>query len=33
VIPKPNVQGNEPIEVIGVSTIQEALKNTIGNKG
>ena len=33
VIPKPNVQGNEPIEVIGVSTIQEALKYTIGSKG
>ena len=33
VIPKPNVQGNEPIEVIGVSTIQEALKHTIGSKG
>lgn len=26
IVPKSNVQGNEPIEVFGVSTIQEALK-------
>lgn len=32
VIPKSNVQGDEPIEVIGVSTIQEALKIMLEKK-
>lgn len=32
IIPKSNVQGNEPIEVKGVSTIQEALKIAIEQK-
>lgn len=33
IIPKSNVSENEPIEVIGVSTIQEALKLTVKRKG
>lgn len=32
IIPKANVQGNEPIEVRGVSTIQEALNITVEKK-
>lgn len=32
IIPKANVQGNEPIEVKGVSTIQEALNITVEKK-
>ena len=32
IIPQANVQGNEPIEVKGVSTIQEALNLTVEKK-
>lgn len=32
IIPKPNVTGKEPLEVVGVSTIQEALAQTIGSR-
>lgn len=32
IVPKSNVQGNEPIKVIGVSTIQEALQLTVKGK-
>ena len=32
IIPKPNVTGSEPLQVVGVSTIQEALAQTIGSR-
>lgn len=32
VIPKPNVTGDEPLHVVGVSTIQEALAESIGSR-
>ena len=32
IIPKPNITGSEPLEVAGVSTIQEALSQALGSR-